>query len=390
MLILLGIGVLVWLVDPNGFKPTIEARVKEATGRDFRLTGDIELEFFPWLAVRTGAGSFGNAPGFGPDPMATWQSAQLGARLFPLIHGELEIDRVKLNGAVVRLVRHADGKANWQGIGSPAVNSGAPAAKSRYVTIDGVDFADSRLVYVDEAAARRIEIEALNLTTGAIVPDQPFTDTDIRGLLHMDGFAAAGVPFRLTVPRAELSKDYSSFDLKSFSVKFGELEGRGEISGKLGESTLLLGNFSSNVFDARALLAAVGIEAPKTTDPKALSRIGIETTWRFENGALGTTSKLRLDDTQISGYINRPAGENAVGEFGLHGDRLDLARYIPPTDPASKPFVLPTAELRALKFRGMLQLEEATLDDMEMKGVTLWLLLDERGLRSQGEGPEKS
>jgi hypothetical protein len=44
--------------------------------------------------------------------------------------------------------------------------------------------------------------------------------------------------------------------------------------------------------------------------------------------------------------------------------------------------VLPTAALRALKFRGLLELEEATYDDIVMKGVTLRLLLDEQGLRS--------
>ena len=45
VLILLGVLALVWVVDPNGFKPTIEARVKQATGRDFKLVGDIELGF---------------------------------------------------------------------------------------------------------------------------------------------------------------------------------------------------------------------------------------------------------------------------------------------------------------------------------------------------------
>ena len=41
------------------------------------------------------------------------------------------------------------------------------------------------------------------------------------------------------------------------------------------------------------------------------------------------------------------------------------------------------ADLRALKFRGVIELEQATYDDIEMKGVTLRLLLDEQGLRSQ-------
>jgi hypothetical protein len=38
--------------------------------------------------------------------------------------------------------------------------------------------------------------------------------------------------------------------------------------------------------------------------------------------------------------------------------------------------------LKALKFRGVFELEQATLDDVVMKGVTLRLLLDEQGLRS--------
>ena len=102
---LLGLAVLVWVVDPNAFKPRIEAAVREATGRDFTLVGDIELGFFPWLALRTGTGQFGNPPGFPAEPMASWQQAQLGAKLLPLIRGELEVDRIRLEGADMRLTR---------------------------------------------------------------------------------------------------------------------------------------------------------------------------------------------------------------------------------------------------------------------------------------------
>ncbi|HEX6396213.1 MAG TPA: hypothetical protein VFZ95_02215, partial [Steroidobacteraceae bacterium] len=88
------------------------------------------------------------------------------------------------------------------------------------------------------------------------------------------------------------------------------------------------------------------------------------------------------DDTHFSGNFHRGAGEDPLGEFSLRGDALDISRYIPPTDPNSEPFVLPTAMLKALKFRGVFELEQARLDDVVMKGVTLRLLLDEHGLRS--------
>ncbi|HEU4591701.1 MAG TPA: AsmA family protein [Steroidobacteraceae bacterium] len=381
VLVLLSLAVLVWMVDPNRFKPRIEAEVKKATGRDFALVGDIQVGFYPWLALRTGPGRFGNPPGFSAEPMASWQSMQLGAKLIPLVRGELVVDRVRLSGADVRLVRHADGSANWQGIGSgePA----PPGKPARRITVDGVDLENSRLLFIDEGVPRRVEVTEFALTTDELAADRPFTDTRISGKLHMDGFVAGGVPFELEVPKAALTQDYSRLELPEFSLKFAVLEAKGAVAGSLGESPRLAGKLASNAFDPRALLAAVGIEAPKTTDPHALSRLQFATDWHLDAGAMSVDPlTLLLDDTRFSGKFHRGAGEDPIGDFTLRGDALNLSRYIPPTDPDSEPFVLPTAALRSLKFRGVVELDQATLDDVVMNGVTLRLLLDENGLRS--------
>jgi len=381
VLALLGVLVVVWLVDPNVFKPRIEATVREATGRNFTLSGDIELGFFPWLALRAGTGQFGNAPGFGPEPMVTWKSAQLGAKLFPLLRGELIADRVRLEGADVRLVRRADGVGNWEGIGGNKPVD--PNAKPMELRIDGVAIKDSRISYRDETVPRRVEVTAFNLTTDEIAPGEPFTDSEIAGVLHMDGFVPAGVPFRLEVPKAALPKDFSSVDVKSYTVAFGAFEAKGGASGALGEKPKLTGVIETNEFDPRVLLTSVGIEAPKTTDPKALGALQFKGSWAFDDGAIGLDPiALTMDDTHFTGDFRRGAGEDPVGEFALRGDTLNISRYIPPTDPASEPFVLPTEMLKNLKFRGVFELEQATLDDIVMKGVTLRLILDADGLRT--------
>lgn len=381
VLVLLGLAVVVWLVDPNSFKPRIESVVRAETGREFTLAGDIDLKFFPWLALRTGEGRFGNPPGFTAEPMATWRSAQLGVRLFPLLRGHLIVDRVRLEGADVKLVLKADGSANWQGIGGDEQVD--PNAPSRYLTIDGVDLRDSRLTFIDEGTPRRIMVTGLNLSTGAIEPDQPFTDTEIAGNLHIDGFAPEGVSFRLESPRIVLSEDYSKLQADEFEIGFGEFSADGNIKGTLGEPLALGGSLESNAFDPRALLAALGIEAPQTTDPKALGKVQIKAHWRVDGTGMRVDPlALTLDDTQLHGNFQRGAGEDPVAEFLLRGDALDITRYIPPEDPASEPFVLPVAALRALKFRGLLELDQATYDDIVMKGVTLRLLLDEQGLRA--------
>ncbi len=382
VLVLLTLAVLVWVVDPNTFKPRIEAEVKKATGREFSLVGDIEVGFYPWLALRTGPGQFGNPPGFPAEPMVTWQSAQLGAKLFPLLRSELVVDRVRLKGADLRLVRRADGRGNWEGIGGD--QPADPNAKARHITVDGVEIVESRLLFVDETPpGRRIEITALSLTTDEIAPDEPFTDTEISGNLHMDGFAAEGVPFKLELPHVALTKDYSNLAVREFSVAFGGFEAEGAVNGDFGEVVNLSGNIASNTFDLRALMTSVGIEAPKTTDPKALTQLQLDSAWKFDAGALAIDPlKVTLDDTHFTGNFRRGAGEDPLGEFALRGDTLNISRYIPPADPASEPFVLPTAMLESLKFRGVLELEQATMDDIVMKGVTLRLLLDEQGLRS--------
>lgn len=385
-LALVGVLVIVWFVDPNRFKPRIEAAVRDATGRELTLAGDIDLGFFPWLALRTGEGRFGNAPGFGPGPMVAWRRAQLGAKLLPLLRGELVVDRVVVDGAEVRLVRRADGSANWQGIGpkGPAKAAPADAGEKTAVTIDGIEITDGRLSFVDETVPRRVEVAGLRLTTDEVDPDEPLTDTEIAGTLHMDGFAPAGVPFRVAVPEAVFGRDFASIEVKEYQLAFGGLEAEGGISGTLTEPMKLGGAVATNGFDLRALLASVGIAAPKTTDPKALGRIAVSGGWSFDAGAVALkTVALTLDDTHFSGAFTRGTGEGAVGVFQLRGDAIDIARYVPPPDPASEPFVLPAAALKALAFRGVVELEQATYGDTVLKGVTLRLLLDEQGLRRQ-------
>jgi hypothetical protein len=134
-------------------------------------------------------------------------------------------------------------------------------------------------------------------------------------------------------------------------------------------------------------MKSVGVEPPKTTDPNAFGKVRFSGSWSFDDGAIGIDPlALAFDETHFTGNFRRGSGDHAVGEFALRGDTLHIARYIPPTDPASEPFVLPTAMLKSLLFRGTVELEQATLDDIDMKGVTLRLLLDEQGLRSQSSG----
>ena len=94
----------------------------------------------------------------------------------------------------------------------------------------------------------------------------------------------------------------------------------------------------------------MGVEPPKTTDPAALGKLRFAAEGKFDAGAVVVEPfTLTLDDTHFSGHFRRAAGEDPVGEFALRGDTFDIARYIPPPDPASEPFALPSGPRRAAR-----------------------------------------
>jgi AsmA protein len=381
-LAVIGVLVVVWFVDPNSFKSRIESAVRDATGRELTLAGDIDLALFPWLSLRTGEGRLGNAEGFGAEPMISWQSAQLGARLLPLLRGELVADRITLRGADVRLVRRSDGVANWEGLGGAAGDQAA-GSEPMELKIGGIRVSDSRISYLDETAGgREIRIESFAFSTDEIVPGEALTDTEIEGVLHVTGFAPEGIPFRVEVPELIAPKDFSAVQVDEYELVFGSLEIEGGAGGKLDPEPRIEGRFETNVFDLRALLGNLGVAAPATSDPGTLRELAIAATWTYDAGAIALDPlSLRVDDTRFTGHFRMNGDESRAGTFELRGDRLDLARYVPPPDPASEPFVLPTATLKALAFSGLVELEEATLEDVTLKGVSLRLLLDEAGLR---------
>jgi AsmA protein len=53
-LLVVAAGLLLWLFDPNDYKDYLTRWVEEQTGRSFTIANDLELSFFPWLAVETG------------------------------------------------------------------------------------------------------------------------------------------------------------------------------------------------------------------------------------------------------------------------------------------------------------------------------------------------
>jgi uncharacterized protein involved in outer membrane biogenesis len=99
--------------DYNKLKPRVAQLVKDATGRELHLGGEIKLAigFSPSLVVTDVA--LANASWGSQPQMITVQKLQAQARLLPLLYRNVEVKNISLAGVELLLENDPNGKGNW-------------------------------------------------------------------------------------------------------------------------------------------------------------------------------------------------------------------------------------------------------------------------------------
>ena len=64
VLIIAAVIIIPQFVDVQKYKPVIEQKVAEATGRSFTLGDEIDISVFPWVGVKLTDLHFGNGKGY--------------------------------------------------------------------------------------------------------------------------------------------------------------------------------------------------------------------------------------------------------------------------------------------------------------------------------------
>jgi len=167
---------VVSFVDPNDFRADIAGMVERQTGRKLTLEGDLKLSVFPWLALQTGAARLSDAPGFGDEPFVSIQGARASVRLLPLLRGKLEVGKITLAGARIRLITDANGHDNWADLGKSqaGADAAAPAGSTSLPTIAGLAIEDAAVVMENRQTHSQRSLREFNLTTGRLASGEPF------------------------------------------------------------------------------------------------------------------------------------------------------------------------------------------------------------------------
>ncbi|MDB5392951.1 MAG: hypothetical protein JWM91_457 [Rhodospirillales bacterium] len=112
--VLIVLAVAVPLIIPaTVYRDQIVTAVQSATGRQLHITGPVKLTLLPNLAIEANDVAFDNMPGGTAKEMVTLAKLQVGMRLFPLIGGNVQIDRFVMTDPVIHLEVGKDGRPNW-------------------------------------------------------------------------------------------------------------------------------------------------------------------------------------------------------------------------------------------------------------------------------------
>jgi AsmA protein len=406
--------------DPNDFREEISSSVKKQTGRDLLIEGDISLDIFPWLAVEVGSTTLGNAPGFGDEPMASFDKASLGVRVIPLIlRREVVVGAADIEGLSLNLAVNKRGISNWADLVSESDGGETESASGSTsgIDINSIEIVSASLRYVDEEAGSVIVLDGVNLKLGQLKSDGSPVPVDaelsfdiqpsgLKGQLSLDtrlGFNADGGLLQLNALSVDgviegLASIPTRMSLKTDAIEVSTRESR--VSAQPVELTMLDMNLTVNVqpfsyegevtpkatiavdaFSPRSVMQLFDVAPPETADPVALSRLIIDATAELTGSAIELTDiVVKLDDTSLTGVVSIPRTESGFYQFDLAGDAIELARYMAPvsesdaTDRSEAVAVeIPTDLIKPLNARGKISLKTASLGNIVFENINLGL-----------------
>jgi AsmA protein len=376
-LVLLVVAVAL-LFNPNNYRGRISAEVNETYHRKLDI-GDVRLSIFPTLGARIKDLKLDNAEGFGAEPMAQVGEAEVGIRILPLLlHNSAEISSITLKDLQLRLLRHADGKSNWDDFTSPPGKQPAPSRPGQpqprqephggglgTLQIGGIDIDNANISYVDQQAHKSYALARFGLSTGAIKEDKPFdfklafsaalADPAVNAEVQVKaklGYSAATKALVMqdleagvdasgaAVPGGKQSlklqgSAYVDGGKGSFKLDDGKLSLanlvvalRLEGSGLDGEGGHIGGQLEVAPFDPRETFKALGLAAPDTADAGALKQASLSARVDASKDRPGLDNiVLKLDQSTFTGSAGMQ-GPAAV--FALKLDQIDADRYLAP------------------------------------------------------------
>ncbi len=367
-------------VDVQKYKPVLESKVTEATGRPFSVGDDLRLSLFPWAGVSFSDLRLGNPAGFAEKDFVTVKSFEVRIKLLPLISKNVQIKRFVVNEPRFTLITDKKGRANWEQPKpskqpkppskdaptqkeekSPPVDTGRFELPIGALTAGNLAIINGSALWDDRTSGTRKEILQINLALkdvslerpiqlafSALVDQKPVSIEGFVGPLGQ-GFQAATIPIDLSLKA-----------FKQLAIQF-----KGSFDNPLTNPAVNM-DIKIAEFSPRKLIAELGLEFPvKTSDPEALNRITLKTHVKADAGQVSLSNgTMGLDQSKLNFSATAAEFSRPNLKFDLELDQINLDRYMPP--PSDQP---PAEKSHAKSASGAKKTDYSPLRRMILNGT---------------------
>jgi AsmA protein len=439
LLIVIAAYALTLFIDPNDYKQEIAAAVKNKTGRDLSLEGDLKLSFLPMPGIATGKMTIGNARDFQDLPFATVEDSKIAIKLLPLLTQEIEVSHLLLKGLTLNLAKNPQGIRNWDdlmalnntlSIPSPNNNNGKQdkAETLATFTIDSIAVENAQVNWDDQKSGKHLVLkdidlnienftfdapfkadisltlvnaekqltESIKLSTTATVNEKldnlVFSQSSLHTTTESEKIPGKSLTTELTVSNMALDRVKQTIEASGLKLQSGDLTVLADITGShINDKPSFQGPVIIPYFSPVKLMKQLSIIPPVMQDANALNKLeanfnllATEDSVELQNLA------MTLDDTKIKGSAGFKDLSAPAMVFNLAMDTIDLDRYLahavhkssrPITSPAVALAVaasaLPVETLRKWHADGQLSLGKLKISDLVMQDVQLTLNANE-------------
>ncbi|MDF7666384.1 outer membrane assembly protein AsmA [Orbaceae bacterium ESL0727] len=250
MVIVIGIIALVVLIDPNNFKGFISDTVKDKTGYELTIDGNLRWHIWPQISILTDSVTLSDVGA--AKPILTADNMRLDVELLPLLSKDLAVKNVLVKSAVINITDESKGdvfKQNNSQTTTAQTDDATPKTPATSANKNSHwSFTLDKLVVANSTVVLQKENDFINFRNIEIAiakKDQQNVTVELSGNVNRDQqdliySLNADVNLNQFPQKAVIDLKNVTYDYKGVSVPTGELQGSMSATVNYQQSPLLL------------------------------------------------------------------------------------------------------------------------------------------------------
>lgn len=337
VIIIAAILIIPRVVDVQKYKPELEKKIAQVSGRAFSVGDDLRLSVFPWAGISFSDLQLGNVKGFEEKDFLKVKSFEARIKLLPLLFKDIQVKKFILNEPRMVLVKNKDGRVNWElppKTAQPKKDEKIPAGKISETSlpisalqVEDFSIKNGEVLWIDHTSGTRKQVSNINLTLQEVSLDRP-VQLKFSAVLDGQPMSVQGS----VGPVGKFQQEPVSMDLSVTALNEITMQLKGVVK-NLSVSPGVELDLKVAEFSPRKIAPALGQTfSIQTADPHVLNRMTLNAHIKADSKNLSVSKGiLGLDESKLNFSMNASDFSKPAVKFDLDLNQINLDQYLPPT-----------------------------------------------------------